>query len=98
MTHSHTHLRFTQRKQRLHPVFGLAAAAAAVMTLGMAVVLPAQLAPAPSVQQAHVDPKHLILGPTEVAILPARIDVVAARTKSAQGRSPYLPASYSPRS
>ena len=34
--------------------------------------------------QAHVDPKHLVLAPTEVAILPAKIEVVAARDKAAQ--------------
>ena len=70
--------------------------AATVMTLGMAVIAPTQLAP--TAQQAHVDPRHLVLGPTEVAILPAKIDVVASREKSAQRASPYLPAAYKSRS
>jgi hypothetical protein len=83
------------RQPRLHPAFGIAAVAATVMTLSLAVIAPVQLSAA--AQQAHVDPRHLVLGPTEVAILPAKIDVVASRAKAAQVASPYLPAAYKPR-
>jgi len=93
MTYDQTQFQPAYRQSRLHPVFGAAAVAATVMTLGLAVIAPMQLAP----QQAHVDPRHLVLGPTEVAILPAKIDVVASRAKAAQGASPYLPAAYKSR-
>ena len=85
----------TYRQPRLHPAFGMAAVAATVMTLSLAVIVPMQLAPA--AQQAHVDPRHLVLGPTEVAILPAKIDVVASKAKAAKSASPYLPAAYKSR-
>lgn len=96
MTNDRMQFRPAYRQTRLHPAFGLAAAAATAMTLGLAVILPMQLAPA--AQQAHVDPKHVVLAPTEVAILPAKIEVVAARERAAQEKSPYLPAAYKPRS
>jgi len=93
MTYDQTKFQPAYRQPRLHPAFGVAAVAATVMTLGLAVIAPMQLAAA---QQAHVDPRHLVLGPTEVAILPAKIDVVASKAKAAQGASPYLPATYKP--
>lgn len=96
MTYDQTQFQPAYRQPRSHPAFGIAAVAATVMTLGMAVIAPMQLAP--TAQQAHVDPRHLVLGPTEVAILPAKIDVVASREKSAQRASPYLPAAYKSRS
>ena len=95
MTYDQTQFQPTYRQPRMHPAFGMAAVAATVMTLSLAVIAPMQLAP--TAQQAHVDPKHLVLGPTEVAILPAKIDVVASRNKAAQRASPYLPAAYKPR-
>jgi hypothetical protein len=95
MTHDQKQFRTPFRQPRLHPAFGIAAIAATAMTLSLAVIAPVQLASA--TQQAHVDPKHLVLGPTEVAILPAKIDVVASRNKAAQRPSPYLPAAYQPR-
>jgi hypothetical protein len=95
MTHHQTQFQPAYRQPRLHPAFGMAAVVATMMTLGLAVIAPMQLAPA--AQQAHVDPRHLLLGPTEVAILPAKIDVVASKAKAAQGSSPYLPAAYKPR-
>jgi hypothetical protein len=94
MTYDQKQYRTAYRQPRLHPAFGIAAVAATVMTLSLAVIAPMQLAQA--TQQAHVDPKHLVLGPTEVAILPAKIDVVASKAKAAQGASPYLPATYKP--
>jgi hypothetical protein len=95
MTYDQMQFQPAYRQPRLHPAFGVAAVAATVMTLGLAVIAPMQLAPA--AQQAHVDPRHLVLGPTEIAILPAKIDVVASKAKAAQAASPYLPAAYQPR-
>ena len=95
MTYDQTQFQPAYRQPRLHPAFGMAAVVATAMTLGLAVIAPMQLAPA--AQQAHVDPRHLVLGPTEVAILPAKIDVVASKSKAAQGASPYLPAAYKSR-
>ena len=95
MTYDQKQFQPAYRHQRLHPAFGLAAVAATVMTLSLAVIVPTQLAPA--ALQAHVSPKHLMLGPTEVAILPAKIEVIAARNKAAQRTSPYVPATYKPR-
>ena len=87
-----------KRTRLLRPAFGFAAVVATAATLGLAVVAPAAVAPAEPLVQAHVNPQHLILGPTEVAILPARIQVVASRTRSASAPSPYVPATYRPRS
>ena len=78
----------------LKPVFGAIAAAATVATLGLAVVGPVALskpsAAAPQISRASGRP-------TEVAILPGTIEVVAKRTKVARADSPYLPASYNVR-
>ena len=86
MTYDQTQFQPTYRQPRMHPAFGMAAVAATVMTLSLAVIAPMQLAP--TALQAHVDPKHLVLGPTEVAILPARIDVVASPGQGRQAREP----------
>lgn len=85
-----------QRTPFLRPALGFAAVLATAATLGMAVVAPAALPTSEPLVQAHVNPQHLILGPTEVAILPATIQVVASR-KTARGPSPYLPTTYRPR-
>ena len=94
MTYDQTKFQPAYRQPRLHPAFGVAAVAATVMTLSLAVIAPMQLAV--TTPQAHVDPRHLVLGPTEVAILPAKIDVVASKAKAAQRASPYVPATYKP--
>lgn len=86
-----------KRTRLLQPAFGFAAVVATVATLGLAVVAPTAVTPADPLVQAHVNSQHLILGPTEVAILPARIQVVASRTTAARAPSPYLPATYRPR-
>ena len=95
MTYDPTQFQPAYRQPRLHPAFGMAAAAATVLTLGLAVIAPMQLATV--AQQAHVDARQVVLAPTEVAILPAKIDVVVSRNKAARGPSPYLPATYKPR-
>jgi len=95
MTYDPTQFQPAYRQPRLHPAFGMAAVAATVLTLGLAVIAPVQLAT--GAQQTHVDPRQPALGPTEVAILPAKIDVVASKANAAQAASPYLPAAYQPR-
>ena len=79
----------------LKPVFGAIAAAAAVATLGLAVVAPVALSN-PAAAPAQVA-YRTNAGPTEVAILPGTIQVVAKRTKVARAGNPYLPASYNVR-
>ena len=95
MTYDQTQFQPTQREQRLRSVFGLAAVAATALTLGLAVVAPTQLAS--SASPAPVEARRLVTGPTEVAILPAKIQVVGARAKAAQGKSPYVTVNYNPR-
>lgn len=82
----------TSRKARaLRPVFGLAAAFAAVATLGLAVVVPAAMPPAVS---AYATARV----PTEVAILPGTIEVVATRTRAAAAApGQYQPTTWRPR-
>jgi len=85
MTHKTKQYRPSKRQRFLRPVFGLAAAFAAVATLGLAVVTPAALATAePAIRQAQVadEAAHVARAPAEVAIQPARIDVVAIRVKA----------------
>lgn len=95
MTYDLTQFQPTQREQRLRSVFGLAAVAATALTLGLAVVAPTQLAS--SAPAASLASRSVVTGPTEVAILPAKIQVVGARAKSAQGKSPYVTVTYNPR-
>ena len=95
MTYDQTQFQPTQREQRLRSVFGLAAVAATALTLGLAVVAPTQLAS--SAPAAPLASRSLVAGPTEVAILPAKIQVVGARAKSAQGKSPYVTVTYNTR-
>jgi hypothetical protein len=84
MSHKTMQYRPAKSQRLLRPAFGLAAAFAAVATLGLAVVTPAVLATAePTVRQARVahEAQHVARAPSEVAILPARIDVVVVRAK-----------------
>jgi hypothetical protein len=86
MSHKTKQYRPSKRQRFLRPAFGLAAAFAAVATLGLAVVTPAALATAdPTVRLARVahEAHQAVRAPAEVAILPARIDVVVVRAKSA---------------
>ena len=95
MRHKTIKYRPAKSERFLRPAFGLAAAFAAVATLGVTVVAPAALAPAePTVQQVRVDSgaTRRARAPAEVAILPARIDVVAIRTKAAVRAAQLAPA------
>ena len=78
------------------PVFGAIAVAAAMATLGLAVVAPAVMSSPESGASVQVV-YRTAAPPTEVAILPGTIQVVAKRTKVARADSPYLPASYNVR-
>ncbi|MFO1317097.1 MAG: hypothetical protein U1F58_16000 [Burkholderiales bacterium] len=97
MMHTTTQFRSPRSARSLRPVFGLAAAFAAAATLGLAVVAPSLSAPAAPAVVPHVDAAARPLVPTEVAILPGTIEVVATRTRTARAASPYLPAAYRPR-
>lgn len=97
MMNATTNYRFPRKARALRPVFGLAAAFAAAATLGLAVVAPSLSAPAAQTLVPHVDAAARPLAPTEVAILPGTIEVVATRTRAARAASPYLPAAYRPR-
>ena len=59
-------------------LFGAAAMIATAATLGLTVLAPVAAAPGEPVV-ALVNYKRLVLGPVEVAIVPARVDVVAVR-------------------
>jgi hypothetical protein len=76
-----------QTRNRMNPRLGAVAVAAAMATLGLAVVAPAALSTgAPPLAQAA--------RPIEVAILPGSIEVVATRTKVARANNGYVPAVY----
>ena len=82
----------TYRSPVSKPLFGAIAVAAAMATLGLAVIAPAALSQSRGGDQlaSRAQPARV----TEVAILPGTIEVVAKRTKVARTDSPYLPASY----
>jgi hypothetical protein len=86
MPHKTMQYRPGKTQRLLRPAFALAAAIAAVATLGLTVVTPAALATAePAVRHARVaaEAPHAARAPSEVAIAPARIDVVVVRAKAA---------------
>lgn len=97
MTYPTTPFQPSLREKLLRPAFGLAAAFATAATLGLAVVTPATLAPAGADADVYASARPQAGPPTEVAILPRTIEVVARRTKAAQAPSPYLPATFRPR-
>lgn len=76
-----------ESRNRLHPALGAVAVAAAMATLGLAVVAPAALSTgrAPLAQASQ---------PIEVAILPGTIEVVAKRTKVVRVDDGYVPTGY----
>lgn len=93
-----THYRTSRKVRALRPVFGLAAAFAAVATLGLAVVAPAAMPPAASAHASHADARAAARVPTEVAILPGTIEVVATRTRAAAAApGQYQPTTWRPR-
>ncbi|MBK9116312.1 MAG: hypothetical protein IPM22_11960 [Betaproteobacteria bacterium] len=94
MMHTTTKYRFPRRARALRPVFGLAAAFAAAATFGLAVVAPATMHPAEPTQTPHVDARAPVFAPTEVAILPGTIEVVATRSRSTTATGQYQPATW----
>jgi len=85
-----------ESRNPLKPVFGAIAVAAAMATLGLAVVGPVALSTSPVAAPAVVA-SRTSERPIEVAILPATIQVVGKRTKTARAHSTFLPASYNVR-
>jgi hypothetical protein len=83
----------SQRHQKA--VFGAIAVVATVATFGLTVIAPVALSPAPATDAQIAARANA--RPTEVAILPGTIEVVAKRTKVASTDSSYLPASYNVR-
>ncbi|MCC6869431.1 MAG: hypothetical protein IT522_11485 [Burkholderiales bacterium] len=81
MDHLTSEFRPSNRDRALRPVWGALAVLAAALTLGLLVVGPATLAPsADAIARAPVT----TTAPTEVAIVPGTIDVVATRTPLAR--------------
>ena len=78
------------------PVFAAIAVAATAATFGLAVVAPVALSSSHASASAQVA-YRTAARPTEVAILPGTIEVVAKRAKVAHTDNPYLPASYNVR-
>jgi len=73
-----------------HPAFGLAAVAMSAMTIGLAVIVPART---DSGGRDGATPSAATVvrpAPTEVAISPARIDIVAVREQ----KTAFEPARY----
>ena len=88
--HTTTQHYLSRNRAAFRPLAALAAVAATAATLSLAVITPATL--------PHTDPDRDALAAarqapvvTEVAIVPASIEVVAKRTRNARGRQP-LPA------
>jgi hypothetical protein len=82
-----------ESRNPLKPVFGAIAVVATMATLGLAVVGPVALSKSPVAEPAVVA-SRTSAHPIEVAILPATIQVVGKRTKTARAHTPFLPASY----
>jgi hypothetical protein len=66
---------------RARAAFGVAAVVMSAMTIALFVVVPATLASASHDATAHAAAKSYPATPIEVAISPARIDVVGERTE-----------------
>ncbi len=83
MNHPTKQFRHSRSERRMRPLFGFAAAAAAVATMGLAVIAPAQIAATDATLPAVVAAApRIATGPETVAILPGHIHVVAVRTKA----------------
>lgn len=94
---NHTTIELTASKQdrAMKPLFGALAVLATVATLTLAVAGPAALSPA---GQDTVLARSTPTVPVEVAIIPARIEVVGTRAlegRESHGR--FVPAAYRPR-
>jgi hypothetical protein len=84
--------RFDAHERYARPLLAAAAALAAVATFGLAVIGPAVLSRAQAPIAAATRPAVI-----EVAIVPGTIEVTAARVKTAEAGSPYVPATYNVR-
>ena len=91
MTHTTYADRLDKRERALRPIFAAVAVFATLATLALGVIAPALsgTSPAPVVEVAVVRDQ-----PTEVAIAPASIHVIATRAKVARNASHLVPAVY----
>lgn len=96
MTYTTMQYQPMKRTPMLRPLFALAAVAATAATLGLGVVAPTTLATTHAPRA--VATAQLAQAPMEVAILPARIQVVGTKIKAARAASPYVPATWNSRS
>jgi len=69
-------------QSRFRPAFGIAAVAMTASVIGLAVVAPARMEPAGPRERTVSTAAPVAPTPTEVAIHPARIDVVTAREQT----------------
>jgi hypothetical protein len=84
----------SKRERALKPLFGVAAVFATMATLGLAVVGPVALSHGPTVYTVEMVAARSE-APTEVAIEPASINVVAKRVKVARSNARhFVPATY----
>jgi hypothetical protein len=93
--HTTTQRYLARTRPQFRPGIALAALAATCATLTLAVLTPAAVPhtdPDRAVQLAARHAPHSV----EVAIVPATIEVVGTRTRTARTGSPYLPAAYRP--
>lgn len=88
-----TTYRTSRRERALKPLFGLAAVFATMATLGLAVLGPVALSHGAPVYTVEIVAARSD-APTEVAIEPASINVVAKRVKVARKSTGYLPANF----
>jgi hypothetical protein len=68
--------------------FGIAAVAMTVLTLGLAVVVPAKLAPEGQSAATLLAARSKAPAATEVRIVPARIEVLGVRESTVAGGAP----------
>ena len=76
---------YRNRTPRFHPFFAILAIAMTALTLVLAVGVPASLSP-PGPDARLAATQRLTTGGTEVAIIPARIEVVGVRDSNVAGR------------
>lgn len=93
MTYETMQYRASRRERALKPVFGAVAVMAAMATLGLAIVGPAAVSRTELAPVVAARPS-----PTEVAISPGSIHVVAQRVRTAQSDLPLVPVAYKPHS
>jgi hypothetical protein len=90
MTHTTYADRLDKRERALRPVFAAVAVFATLATLGLGVIAPAVSSPASTTVEVAI----VRVQPTEVAIAPASIHVIATRAKVARNTSHFVPAVY----